>query len=156
MAHALLRTEGMPNEREPRIRSGVRASGARTILLADDDPSLRSLLAAFLRHDGYEVIEVGSGSEILNHVEGSLRHPAVYPHVNILVTDIHMPGLSGLDAMASLATAQCLPRTIVMTGAGNWEERDRALALGAVLVLSKPFAIDELRAAVSQQFSKVA
>jgi CheY-like chemotaxis protein len=147
----------MPNGWESRTQSGVLAIGSiRTVLLADDDVSLRSLLAAVLRCEGYEVIEVGSGIEVLNHFEGSLRHPTAYPQVDLLLTDIHMPGLSGLDAMASLAAAQCLPRTIVMTGAGNWEERDRALALGAALVLGKPFSMDELRAVVAHTLAKVA
>jgi DNA-binding response OmpR family regulator len=146
----------MPDEPVSRIRSNIPKGLAGTVLLADDDRSLRSLLAAVLRQEGYDVIGVGTGIEVLNHVEGSLRHPAAYPRVDVLVTDIHMPGLSGLDAMASLAAARCLPRTIVMTGAGSWEERDRAVALGAVAVLCKPFAMDTLRAAVSNQFGRVA
>ena len=134
----------------------MRMRQVRTILLADDDVAVRSLLAAVLRREDYDVIEVGSGLEVVIHVEGSLRHPTLVPRADILIPDIHMPGLSGLDAMASLAAARCLPKTIVMIGAGDGEERDRALALGAVSVLRKPFSMDELRAAVAHEFGRVA
>jgi CheY-like chemotaxis protein len=127
-----------------------------TILLAEDDAALRCLLASVLRDQGYEVIEARNGAELLDYVAFTLNHPAACPRADLLITDNHMPGLSGLDVMASLRHARCLPKTIVMTAFASPEVREQALELGVLAVLDKPFDVDELLRLVSGRFQKVA
>jgi CheY-like chemotaxis protein len=139
-----------------RATSDEPAIGTRhpTILLAEDDAAFRSLLADFLRDDGYEVVEARNGGELLDYITFSLSHPAVCARADLLITDLHMPSVDGLDAMASLRHARCLPKTIVMTGIGSLEEREQARALGAVVVLEKPFSLDDLHDSVADCFKR--
>jgi DNA-binding response OmpR family regulator len=121
------------------------------ILLAEDDRDLRELLASVLREDGYDVFTVCSGSELLEYIETSLLHSRLRPRPHLLITDVRMPGLSGLDVVSILAQSECLPRTIVITAFASEETRLTALKSGAAAVFDKPFDIDELRREVARQ-----
>ena len=72
------------------------------------------------------------------------------PNADLVITDICMPGLSGLEAVAALEHADCLPPFIVMTAFGNSERAEDAKALGASAVLEKPFSMDRLRREVGR------
>jgi DNA-binding response OmpR family regulator len=67
--------------------------------------------------------------------------------VDLILTDVHMPGCSGLDVIEVLRDADWKTPVIVMTAFGDDETRARAEQLGAVM-LEKPFRLDSLRAAV--------
>jgi CheY-like chemotaxis protein len=127
-----------------------------TILLAEDDTAFRKLLAAVLRDDGYEVIEARTGGEVVDHVSGSLLEPGLCDRVDLVITDVRMPGLSGLDMMDTLRHTRCLPKTIVITAFGDQQLHARAKRLGAVAVLDKPFDLDELRRTVASRLRRVA
>ncbi len=85
------------HEQDPNIEEGL-AWRAR-VLLAEDDRELRRLLATELRKEGYVVEEAGSGFELLELLSDvALRDEAF----DLIVTDIRMPGLTGLSVVEGL------------------------------------------------------
>jgi DNA-binding response OmpR family regulator len=113
------------------------------VLLAEDDDDLRTLLAEELRRDGHEVIEVRNGHElgelIVAHALQAQDTEA------IVISDIGMPGRTGLSVLERHRHATWCPRFIFITGLGNDEVCAHARRLGAVAVVEKPFDLDELR-----------
>lgn len=113
------------------------------VLLAEDDHEMRALVAETLRRDGYDVIELESGLELRQWLERKLElHPEELP--DLVVTDIRMPGASGLEVLHWLRGREwCLP-VIVITAFGDTDAHEEALRLGAVTLLDKPFDMDDL------------
>jgi CheY-like chemotaxis protein len=123
--------------------------GKRTrLLLAEDDHELRSLLASALRKDGYEVLEASDGPELVDNIEATMKAPRDAGGGLVVVADVRMPGLTGLDVLMALRAARCETPVILMSAFGDEEMHAEARALGAVAVLDKPFAVDDLRMAV--------
>lgn len=115
------------------------------VLLAEDDPEMRWLVAHALRRDGYDVVEARDGDELYREITTRiLRHGD--PNVDLIVTDVRMPGQSGLEIVELLRAVAVRVPLIVMTAFGDDEVRERAGAVGAVL-LDKPFDLADLRAA---------
>jgi DNA-binding response OmpR family regulator len=124
------------------------ASVDRRILIAEDDREMRRLVADALRKEGYQVLEVETGEQLfLWLAHQHLSSPIRYKAVDLVLTDIRMPGRSGLDVVASLVEAGWRVPVIFMTGFGDDYTRHRAAELGARL-LDKPFRIEQLTAAV--------
>lgn len=120
------------------------------MLLAEDDAPLRALLADVLRADGHEVLEARDGVELLAHIDAALVRQWHRADAFVIVADVHMPGLGGLDVLSMLRVACCATPVILITGFGDEETHAEARGLGAVAVLDKPFALDALRAAVQE------
>jgi CheY-like chemotaxis protein len=117
-----------------------------TVLVADDDEDLRSLVVETLRSDGYRVIEAHDGAELLDHLRAGLADSRTHP--DVVVTDVLMPKLSGLGVLDALRRAQWNVPVILMTVMGDGSVHTLARRLGAVCVLRKPLDIDDLRTAV--------
>ncbi|MCU0620050.1 MAG: response regulator [Gemmatimonadales bacterium] len=118
------------------------------ILVADDDEDLRDLLAFALRADGYEMVEVADGTELIASVfDGQLQGRSAST-LALIITDIRMPGRTGMEALASLRQAQVHTPVIVITGFGDAATLAEARRLGVAAVFDKPFDLDLLRAAV--------
>jgi len=113
--------------------------------LAEDDVELRSLLGSLLRSDGYEVVEVRNGSELLSYIAASLMYGARYVEPSLILTDVQMPGPSGLEVIHALKRTSYRAPLVVMTAFGTDETRRRARELGAAAVLDKPFELQTLR-----------
>ncbi|MBN1609370.1 MAG: response regulator [Polyangiaceae bacterium] len=118
------------------------------IVVADDDAAFRRLLGQTLRQDGHEVVEARDGAELLRCLSEPPLAAPMSPAADLVITDICMPGLSGLEALAALEHADCLPPFIVMTAFGSSERDEQARALGAAAVFEKPFSIERLRRTV--------
>ena len=114
----------------------------RRVLLAEDDAEMRKLLAASLRDDGYEVSEVASGTELCRVLAPQLVHPDA-DRYHVIVSDIRMPGTSGLEVLEGLSALAELPPMILVTAFGDPETHRQVRELGAVM-LDKPFEIDDL------------
>lgn len=117
-----------------------------TVLVADDDEDLRSLVVETLRADGYRVIEAHDGAELLDQLRAGLTDSGTHP--DVVVTDVLMPKLSGLGVLDALRRAQWNVPVILMTVMGDGSVQTLARRLGAVGVLRKPLDIDDLRTAV--------
>ena len=113
------------------------------VLLAEDDEDLRTLLAEELRKDGHEVIAVSNGHQLGELVAAHALQPRDVDA--IVISDIGMPGRSGLSVLERHRNCAWCPRFIFITGFGNAELCDEALRLGALAVVEKPFDLDELR-----------
>jgi DNA-binding response OmpR family regulator len=115
------------------------------ILLAEDDSEMRALIAAMLAGDGYLVIEARDGQELLVAIE-RLKAGSVRPAM--VVSDVRMPGYSGLDLLAILRCASWTLPVVLITAFGDEDTHAEARELGAIAVLDKPFDLDDLRAVV--------
>ena len=129
--------------------ASVRAQRERKprILVAEDDFEMRRLIAGALRRDGYDVVEARSGAELLDLLVTQRRHPAGAPPVELVISDLRMPGRTGLEVLAQLRETDWSTPFILITAFGGADVRNRALQQGADAVFDKPFDIDELRTA---------
>jgi len=116
------------------------------IVVAEDDFEMRRLVSDCLRKAGHEVHEVIDGSTLLRRVESSLM---VRTTVDLVVTDVRMPGYSGLEIVSCLREAGVHVPVVLMTAFGNLETQQRAEQLGATLI-DKPFKMQELKALVDR------
>lgn len=114
------------------------------ILLAEDDADMRKLVAAMLRKRGYEVIEARDGAQLANFVNSMLMSGTFHPPPDLIVSDICMPGFSGLEVLASLRRLDWRTRVILLTGFGDSEVYDAARRLGVDGLLDKPFDLEVL------------
>jgi DNA-binding response OmpR family regulator len=134
--------------REGQKREGKGERKSRRVLIAEDDDEMRRLVAEALRKDGYEVLEAADAQQLLAElVRSDLWTGNRRGAIDLILTDIRMPGCSGLDIMEILREAEWQTPMILMTAFGDRETRSRAEGLGAVL-LDKPFRIDVLLATV--------
>jgi DNA-binding response OmpR family regulator len=112
---------------------------AVTVLVVEDHRQLRSILCRLLRRGGYAVLEARNGTEAMrvacDHLAG----------IDLLLTDVSMPDLSGPDLAAELRSRHAGLRTLFVTGHGRGDAR---LGDDDVEVLCKPFTDRELIAAV--------
>ncbi len=116
------------------------------ILVAEDDIEMRRLVVGALRKDGYEVEEAADGGRMLVKIAAQYTRPD--EAIDLIISDIRMPVSSGLQILKGLRDAHWRVPVILMTAFGDDETRSRAEDLGAVL-FDKPFALDDLRAAVN-------
>jgi len=115
------------------------------VVLAEDDAELRRMVAAVLRTDGARVEEAANGSEMLEALEDAARRQDA---VDVVITDVRMPGLTGLQALDWLDRVRAWrPKTIVITAFPDPMTTFRAEQMGLHL-LAKPFELDDLRSLV--------
>ena len=113
------------------------------VLIADDEDSMRSLVARAIAMDGHQTVTAEDGAEaldILTREEGAF---------DLLLTDIKMPVMDGI-ALA-LAVARDFPDLTVLLMTGFADQRERASNLSAIVhdVVAKPFSVNDIRAAVN-------
>ncbi|MBI5367841.1 MAG: response regulator [Planctomycetes bacterium] len=101
------------------------------ILVADDESPIREMLREALELDGHRVVEAEDGQAALAH---ALREP-----VALVVSDISMPGLSGLELLIGLRAAACRVPVILMTAYTGHHTEAKALRYGAYGFVAKPF-----------------
>lgn len=116
------------------------------ILVADDDPDLLDAVVEVLERLGAEVVRAEGGDELIERIaEG---------RYTLIITDICMPWMSGLQAMHSARTAGLGTPVIIMTGMKDEGIPEQVLALGEnAVLLRKPFEFSELEAAVAKLLS---
>lgn len=110
---------------------------AERLLVVDDEPSMREFLEIMLTQDGYEVIAAASGEQgmdLFKRVDPAL-----------VLTDVKMPGMSGLDLIKHIRRLNSAVPVIVITAFASAEDALRAVREGAYDYISKPFQLDDLR-----------
>jgi DNA-binding response OmpR family regulator/KaiC/GvpD/RAD55 family RecA-like ATPase len=115
--------------------SAAPAPARRKVLIADDDPFIRSLLKKALREE-FEVVMAGDGIEALTL---TLRE-----RPDLLVLDVMMPKLTGFEVTRSLRASRFHQPILLMSGLQDSNERVRGLSLGANDFIAKPFQIREM------------
>jgi CheY-like chemotaxis protein len=113
------------------------------VLIADDEESMRQLVARAISMDGHETTTAEDGAEAL---EILVRNNGGF---DLLLTDIKMPVMDGI-ALA-LAAARDFPKLTILLMTGFADQRERASGLDAIIhdVITKPFAVADIRTAVA-------
>ncbi len=119
------------------------------ILLAEDDDEMRRLLADALRDEGYFVEEARDGTELMERVRSAAMQWDGRAPVDLVISDIRMPGFSGLDVLRSLRDEDWSIPVILITAFGDEDTHRTAREYGATMVLDKPFEMGDLCAAAN-------
>ncbi len=106
-----------------------------SILIVDDEPGVRSALGGVLRDEGYTVEAVASGESCLERL--------VEQEFDVVLLDVWMPGLDGLETLQRLRERQVDAQVVVISGHGNVESAVRAIKLGAFDFVEKPLSLDK-------------
>ena len=113
------------------------------ILVVDDERSIRELLAIVLRREGYEVLLADCGRTAIDALE--------HEPVDLLISDIKMPDLSGVDVLRAAKKIDQDILGIMITAFASTDTAVEAMRLGACDYLSKPFDIDLLKMKVREK-----
>ncbi len=122
--------------------------GKARILVVEDDCEMRTLVAAALRADGHEVIECPDVYHMLDFYLSTGIKREGQRGFDVVVSDIRMPGITGLEMLEGMRQCGGGPPVIAMTAFGDEQTQAEAMRLGAVAFLNKPFELDDLLAQV--------
>jgi DNA-binding response OmpR family regulator len=117
------------------------------VVVAEDDAAMRELLVYALSMEGFRVSEFRDGSGLFVNTAGNIIFPDRHG-VDLIVSDIRMPGYTGLEFLEKIRALHWMIPVIIVTAFGTPETHDRALDLGAAAVFDKPFEIRDLMDAV--------
>ncbi len=113
------------------------------ILVAEDDTEMRRLLAWELQRSGFEVTECSDGFQLLDRV-GNPVSSAEEHDFDLIVSDIRMPGVTGLEVLEDMNDQEWFTPMILITAFGDSQVHAQAASLGAAAVFDKPFDIENL------------
>ncbi len=117
----------------------ARTGSQQTVLVVDDEPIVRDVVARYLRHEGYRTLEAGDGDEARRLISES--------EPSLVVLDVMLPGTDGLALCRWIRSRSELP-VIMLTARGEEADRIVGLELGADDYVAKPFSPRELTARV--------
>lgn len=112
------------------------------ILVVDDEEPLRKALVRFLQSKGYEVDGAADGAEAIEKSKDT--------HFNLVVTDLMMPNMSGIELIKNLKTLSSDTSYLVMTGFGTIETAVEAIKEGAFHYMTKPFELEDIALLVNK------
>ena len=107
------------------------------ILVVDDEAGMREFLQIMLEKEGYTVVTAGNGTEALEAFDSA--------PFDLVLTDLKMPGASGLDLLRDVMERDPACIVYMMTAYGDTESAVEAMKRGAYDYLSKPFKVDEIK-----------
>jgi len=116
------------------------------ILVADDEQNLRRVLVAMLRRDGHDVIQAASGAEAIERLS----------EVDVVITDLRMPGATGMDVLRTAARTFPQVPVIMITAYGSVGQAVEAIKAGAFDYIEKPFEQDSIRTIVDKAIGQAA
>jgi two-component system, cell cycle sensor histidine kinase and response regulator CckA len=117
-------------------------SGEETILLVDDDPSIREFSQELLERYGYRVLLAESGENAL------LQFSAYSGEIDMIILDLGMPGMGGYRCLTELLEMDSTARILIASGYGPVGQAQEALKSGARGFISKPYRIEDMLAAI--------
>ena len=112
------------------------------ILIVDDDKKTRDFVAAFLTYKGYQIIQAADGQDALEKIDQN--------DVHLVITDLMMPRINGLDFVKKLKAERPDIVTIVYSAFANFEMTSNLLKAGAFFFLEKPFNLEDLESHVKR------
>jgi len=116
------------------------------LLIADDDPGLRESLERTLTREGYRVILASDGNAALERLQAG--------GVDLVLTDLKMPGLSGIELLRAVKAIAADVDVILLTAFGTVEEAVKAMKEGAYDFLTKPFQRAQLLRLIRQALER--
>jgi DNA-binding NtrC family response regulator len=138
-------TTATPEKMPPLGKAGGGA-GRATILVVEDDAAMRSMLREALEEDGYAVETASGGRGGVERVRQG--------GVDLVVSDVKMPDLDGLDMLREIKAVSPSPHVITITAFGSIDTAIRAVKLGAFDYITKPFDIDQLILSVQKALAE--
>jgi two-component system cell cycle sensor histidine kinase/response regulator CckA len=132
------RVEGEVTESTAERRFEPEFQGSETILLVEDEESVRTLAGRILREQGYDVLEAGSGTEALDIAR---KHGG---EIHVVVTDVIMPGMSGKDLVSQLKIARPGIKSLYISGYPDDAIAHHGILDSGVTFLQKPFTVESL------------
>jgi CheY-like chemotaxis protein len=117
----------------------------RHVLVADDEPHIGRIIKMKLEQGPFRVTLAYDGQEAIDLLEAQ-------PDINLVLLDLMMPNLSGLDVLARIRSSDRLKHLpcIILTAAGQEAQHQRAMELGATEFLTKPFSPKKLYARTAE------
>lgn len=119
-----------------------RAGGGVSVLVVDDESTVRRLVARVLEREGYTVFEADDGADALDLIRVKAR-------VDVVVTDIVMPRVNGVELMQALAVSHPDLPVILMSGYATGELAELGIATPCSILI-KPFSAERLLAEVQR------
>ncbi|MBM4388294.1 MAG: sigma-54-dependent Fis family transcriptional regulator, partial [Deltaproteobacteria bacterium] len=117
------------------------------ILIIEDDPSLREVIAFGLQDENLEILSAGSGEYGLELFESSRG-------IDLVLTDVKMPGIDGIEVLKRVKALNPLAEVVMMTAYGNVELAVEAMKQGASDYLTKPVGMKELKVRIAKALEK--
>lgn len=139
-------TESTGNTTAHRISQLLRGSSeplVRRVLIVDDEESIRTALAKFLRSRGYEVVTAEDGHQALDALRGGDRF-------TLMLCDVRMPGLSGVELVPQALDIDGDIAVMMLTAVNDASTATEALAAGAMDYLMKPIELKDLEKAIER------
>jgi len=136
---------GLFTSSEMVLLSMATSSGRKRILIVDDDEDLRANLAELFASEGYETETAGNALEALEKLARS--------DVDLLLTDLRMPGKSGADLIEEVRDRHPDVRAILMTAFGDGYMEIESVRRGAIGYLKKPFEVEDVLGLVAKILS---
>ncbi len=118
------------------------------VVVAEDEPDVLMMVSVALRGLGYDLIEARNGAELLDELGDGLLLGDRSAQPDVIISDIRMPGLTGMEILAGLRQAHWSTAIVLMTAYADRETRAEAERLGVDAFFEKPFDIDDLVTAV--------
>ncbi len=112
------------------------------LLLVDDEDSLRLLVRDELENNGFDVVEAENGEKAVELFDGG--------HFDIVVLDIRMPGMDGLEVLKTIRATNSTAKVIILTGVDELKIARDSLALGANDFLTKPYDFTTLKICIDR------
>ncbi len=116
------------------------------ILVVDDEKSMREILHIFLKNEGYSVTLADNGESAVEAVKRDI--------FDLIITDMNMPGVSGMDLLKSVKKIAPDTIVVVITAFGTTESAVEAMKQGAYDYIQKPFQMDDIRLVVKNALEK--
>jgi PAS domain S-box-containing protein len=131
-------------ETTPTTSAVPAAAGSGTVLVADDEDSVRALITAILRRSGYTIVAVETGDEALR------RFTAEPDRYQLALLDITMPGIDGLSALRRMRELRPALPCVILSGHSEQDAAGHFGGTGATTFLQKPFEIADLMQALAR------
>ena len=120
----------------------------KMVLVVEDDPLIRDYEVATLKRAGFEVLAATDG------IEGSALFARNFHEMDLIVTDISMPGMTGLELAAFARKIRADVNIVIASGSIEKEQREAAMFIENSRFIPKPFAPQELLDAIAEVFSE--
>ncbi len=136
-------------QNNPHAENNSYGAGKPQILLAEDDTEMRRMLALQMRNAGFDVIECSDGQQLLERI-WDFNPSDNQDDFDLIVSDIRMPGFTGLEVLEGITDTQWFTPMILITAFGDKRTHAEARRLGATAVFDKPFNVSDLLAKIRE------
>ena len=118
---------------------------AKTVLVVDDSPTMRQMVAFTLTNAGYQVVEAGNGKEAVGKVNGGAKP-------DLVVTDLNMPEMDGITLIKEIRKMPALKFTpiLMLTTEASDDKKKAGQAAGATGWIVKPFTPEQMMAVIKK------